>query len=81
MNLPMIPVQYSSNLKLGLNAGIFVDSGIVWNNPEEYSINNFHTGFGFGLHLLLPYVEVFRVDYGFNRDLEGQFILEVGIAF
>jgi outer membrane protein assembly factor BamA len=81
MNLPMIPVQYSTNLKLGLNAGIFVDSGIVWDNSKEYGIKNFHTGFGFGLHLLLPYVEVFRVDYGFNRDLEGQFILEVGISF
>jgi hypothetical protein len=58
-----------------------MDSGIIWNGAAQYGISNFETGFGIGLHLHLPYVEVFRFDYAFNREFRGQLILETGIAF
>jgi outer membrane protein assembly factor BamA len=78
---PGIPNPYLKNLKIGLNGGFFIDSGIVWGRSHEYGWNNFKTGFGFGLHLRMPYVEVFRIDYAFDRQLDGQFIAEIGIAF
>jgi outer membrane protein assembly factor BamA len=81
LNLPPIPPQYLHNLKIGLSAALFVDSGIVWSEPLQYHINNYLTGFGIGLHIHLPYVEIFRIDYGMNRDLQGQFIFEVGVVF
>ena len=80
-SLPGIPDPYLKNMKIGLNGGFFIDSGIIWRRAEEYQWNNFNTGFGFGLHLRLPYIEVFRFDYAFNRHWNGQFIAEIGIAF
>ncbi len=80
-NIPPIPERYLKNLKLGLSGCLFMDSGIIWNKADQYGINNFDTGFGLGLHLHLPYVEVFRFDYAFNRKFRGQLILETWIAF
>jgi len=77
----IIPDAYLKNLKFGINAGIFVDTGITWSKSHEYGVNNFHTGFGAGLHFRVPYVEVVRLDYGFNRDFEGQIIFEIGNSF
>ena len=81
LNLPIIPPQYTQNLKLGLSGALFVDSGIVWTDANDYAIDNFNTGFGIGLHIHLPYVEVFRFDLGFNGELNSQLILEVGVVF
>jgi outer membrane protein assembly factor BamA len=93
LRFPIMPVQYFSfdsmiipdaylrNLKFGINAGIFIDTGITWSKSKEYSISNFHTGFGAGLHFRIPYVEVLRLDYGFNKDFEGQIIFEIGNSF
>lgn len=81
LNMPPIPSQYLKNLPIGLSAGIFIDSGIIWNMANEYSLENFRTGFGFGLHFHLPYVQVFRCDLAFNQDFRSQFIFEVGVAF
>jgi outer membrane protein assembly factor BamA len=81
LNLPPIPAQYLRNLQLGLSGGFFIDSGIIWNKGHEYAWDQFKTGYGFGLHLHLPYVQVLRFDYAFNRDFTGQFIFEVGVAF
>lgn len=81
MNLPPIPPQYLRNLKIGLSGAFFVDTGIVWNESTEFHKDNYLTGFGFGLHLHLPYVEIFRFDIGFNHEFRAQFIFEVGVVF
>ncbi len=81
LSAPPVPDVYLKNLKIGLSAGIFADAGIIWTEPYEYNMNNVLSGFGGGLHIHLPYVEIFRIDYAFNMNLEGQFIVEVGIAF
>jgi outer membrane protein assembly factor BamA len=81
MDLPVIPPAYTRNLKVGLNAGIFADAGIIWSEPSEYAMANVISGFGFGLHFRLPYIEVFRIDYAFDPDWRGQIIVEVGVAF
>jgi outer membrane protein assembly factor BamA len=81
LSVPPVPDSYLRNLKIGLSAGIFADTGIIWRQPTEYSIGNFDTGFGAGIHIHLPYVEVFRIDYAFNLELKGQLIAEVGVAF
>ena len=61
--------------------GIFADAGIIWSEPYEYAMANVKSGFGFGLHIRLPYIEVFRMDYAFDPNWRGQLIIEVGVAF
>ena len=81
LNLPLIPAEYLHNLKLGLSGALFIDTGIVWVSAEDYALDKFSTGFGFGFHIHLPYVEVFRFDVGFNKELHSQLIVEVGVVF
>jgi hypothetical protein len=78
---PPIPELYTRNLKIGLSAGLFADAGIIWTHPYEYAMKNVLSGFGAGLHIHLPYIEIFRIDYAFNLAWRGQFIVEVGVAF
>ncbi len=80
-DLPMIPSEYTRNLKIGMNIGIFADAGLIWTDPWEYSMANVLSGFGFGVHVRLPYIEVFRIDYAFDPNWRGQLIVEVGVAF
>lgn len=73
--------EYSSNLKFGISAGIFFDNGIVWYQQQTPSIRQVKSGFGAGLHFHLPYVEVFRVECGFNKQLKAQAIADIEVAF
>jgi len=81
LDLPIVPSQYLRNLKFGLSGALFIDTGIAWVEADQYKKENFNTGFGFGFHIHLPYIEVFRVDVGFNGNLDSQLIFEVGVVF
>ena len=61
--------------------GIFIDSGIVWQDKSEFILRNFFTGFGGGLHLHLPYINILRLEYAVNDKGENQFIIDAGVAF
>ena len=73
--------QYSSNLKFGMSAGIFLNSGAVWFQKETLRTNHFRSGFGAGIHFHLPYVEVFRLECGLNWQWRPEAIAEVEVAF
>lgn len=73
--------EYSSNLKFGISAGIFFDNGIVWYQRQKPSLQQVKSGFGAGLHFHLPYVEIFRVECGFNKQLKAQAIADIEVAF
>jgi len=92
LRYPIIAVHYyntfssilssgTRNLKFGLNAGVFSESGIIWNSQNEFKQDRFISGFGFGLHFLLPYIEVLRVDMAFNEQLKHEFIVEIEMPF
>lgn len=72
---------YSSNLKFGLNAGLFFDGGAIWYQNQPLSVHRVKSGFGAGLHFRLPYVEVFRVECGFNKHWKAQAIADIEVAF
>ncbi len=79
-NGPLIPSLFR-NLKFGISAGVFVDSGIVWRNAGEIRWNDFTTGYGIGIHIHLPYINVLRVEYALNKMGRGQFIIDTGVSF
>lgn len=93
IRFPLLPVRYFSikngplipslfrNLKFGLSAGLFVDSGIVWRNAGEIRLNDFLTGYGVGIHIHLPYINVLRIEYALNKFGRGQFIIDTGVSF
>ncbi len=93
LRFPLLPVRYFSlpaalvpesstrNLKFGINMGLFAESGMVWSRRQDFSPKNFISGFGVGLHFLLPYVEVVRADLAFDEKLHSQFLIEVLMPF
>ena len=44
-------------------------------------MNNFVSGFGVGIHFLMPYIEVLRIDLAFDEDFNSETILEIEVAF
>lgn len=58
---------------VGVAGAFFTDTGIAWNEPEEFARDRAKTGFGVGIRLLIPYVEMTRFDVGINTDGEVEF--------
>jgi len=81
MPSPLLPESSTKNLYFGLNGGFFAESGIVYEKRREFAVKNFISGFGMGLHFLLPYIELLRVDLAFNEHLKHQFIIEIQMPF
>lgn len=83
INIETLPEfeEYSNNLKFGISAGIFFDSGVIWNQNESFRNQQVKTGFGAGIHFHIPYVDVFRLECGFNNRWRAEAIAEVEVAF
>lgn len=82
-NLPsyLLPKSSTQNLKFGINGGLFAESGLLWNHPHEFALRRTINGFGFGLHFLLPYIEVLRTDLAFNEKWQSQLLVEILMPF
>ncbi len=93
VRVPLIPVHYFSfhslflpealttDFKFGMNVGIFWETGQVTRTRSEFALRKMISGFGTGLHFLLPYVEVLRLDLAFDEKLHHQFIAEILMPF
>lgn len=79
-NGPISPSLYQ-DLKFGISGGIFMDSGIAWQEKHQFTLSNFYSGYGLGLHLHLPYVFIIRFEYAISDQGKGQFIIDAEIAF
>jgi len=94
LRIPLLPIRYinldypgavlghyAQNLPFGVSLGLFVDAGATWFQRGLSNDSNYLGGFGAGLHFHLPYVDVFRLEYAFDRDLNGQMVIDIGAAF
>jgi len=77
----LIPQSATQNLKFGINGAFFADAGIVWERKYQLGTNDMISGFGTAIHILLPYVEVARLELAFDTNLNSQVIFEVRSAF
>ncbi len=55
------------SVDVGLELAAFGDLGIVWNDNDQFDTDNFIGGYGFGLRFLVPFVNQFRIDFGFGE--------------
>lgn len=67
--------------RYGLYAGLFADVGRIWHRGKPLSMHDWKSGFGGGLHFLLPYSVVVRTEYAMNNRGVGQFVLDFGVSF
>ena len=75
------PFPEFSVWRYGLYAGLFADAGKTWFRSEGPGGRRWYSGFGGGLHFLLPYSIIVRTEYAISRSGNGQFILDFGASF
>ncbi len=83
LNLYWIPLLPNSLLsyRVGLVWEFFVDTGTTRLNGEPLALNQFSTGYGTGVSiLLLPYFTM-RIEYAVNEQFEGQWIFDINASF
>jgi outer membrane protein assembly factor BamA len=59
------------SLYAGLRVAVFSDFGIAWNDGSEFTYDNFIAGIGVGVRLLIPFVDVIRIDFAWGERGEG----------
>lgn len=78
---PYSPLPEFSVWRYGLYAAVFADAGKTWFRGEGYGGRHWYSGFGGGLHFLLPYSVVARVEYAWNPHGVGEIVLDLGMSF
>ncbi len=76
--------QYFRNLKYGLSAGLFAELGQVWIEPGEAAVDKFQAGWGVGLHVHLPYLDILRLEAGWSPDsnfMDAKLTIHSRVAF
>ncbi len=67
----LLTAPFGLTFDIGLQLALFGDLGIAWDESEQFKSDNFIGGFGFGLRFLVPFVNMFRVDFGFGEPGES----------
>ncbi len=55
---------------VGVQLAAFADLGTAWNGGEDFTRNMIGGG-GFGIRLIIPFVDVVRLDFGFGQSGQG----------
>lgn len=77
VTVDVVPREFSL-WRFGIVVAVFADIGTVWNRNEPLALNRCSKGYGGGLHLLLPYSFVLRLEYALNEQRRGEFIVDMG---
>ena len=56
------------SIRLGLEAAVFADGGLVWTRGPEFALDRTRGGVGAGLRLLVPGTEMMRLDFGWSEQ-------------
>ncbi|MEK9137944.1 MAG: BamA/TamA family outer membrane protein [Bacteroidota bacterium] len=70
-----IPQEFSV-WRFGISLAVFADAGVAWFRKQPVTLGSFASGYGTGVHFLLPYSAIMRVEYAWNEYGRGQFILD-----
>ena len=80
IKLPLLPRSLTS-ARIGLFITAFADAGNAFNSNYRFHLNNFYSGYGTGITVLvLPYNAI-RFEYAINEAGKGEFLIGTGFAF
>ena len=65
------------SIGMGFELAGFTDVGVAWSRSQDFSLNRTRIGFGAGLRVLLPAVEMVRFDIGISQY--GDVVFNFGI--
>lgn len=78
-NVNLSDASYLRNLKFGMGLGLFIDSGLTWFQGERINRSMFQTGYGIGIHMHLPYIDIVRFELAFNEKGRPQLIVDLNV--
>lgn len=61
--------------RFGVSLALFADAGTTWYRTETIGVRDFMAGTGGGIHFLLPYSFVARLEYAWNNSHATEWIL------
>ena len=70
----LLRLPFNINYRGGLQLAVFGDTGIVWDEAEEFVTKNFIAGGGVGIRFLLPIFGMARIDFGMGQGGKGIFL-------
>jgi outer membrane protein assembly factor BamA len=71
-----LPEEFSV-WRFGIALALFADAGSTWYRGDPITLGSFESGYGAGVHLLLPYGAVVRLEYARNEYGRSEFILDL----
>ncbi|HMK39040.1 MAG TPA: BamA/TamA family outer membrane protein, partial [Bacteroidota bacterium] len=71
-----IPAEFSV-WRFGISLALFTDTGTTWYRGDKLNLSSLSSGYGGGIHWLLPYSIVVRTEYAWNDYGAGQFIIDI----
>gem|GEM_PF-1347681 len=75
------PTLIWQNFDVGCGGALFLDCGAVTDTSPELLQTKYYTGFGFGLRIFVPFIEVARFDCGWTADSSLRLGAEMGMKF
>jgi outer membrane protein insertion porin family len=60
---------------LGLKLALFADQGVAWTEGDDFGTDRSRSGVGAGLRLLMPGIDVLRLDFAYGEGGEWMFHL------
>lgn len=78
--LPLIP-QSLTSYRIKIYGSLFSDFGTSYNWGDKFSLKKFNTGYGAGLTIMLLPYNALRIEYAFNEQWKGEFIVDTGFSF
>ncbi|MCK5147789.1 BamA/TamA family outer membrane protein [bacterium] len=87
LRFPLLPIRHFSlgnmpqlsNLPFGISWNIFVDAGWIGMQDQEILWSDRIAGFGAGLLIHLPYINILRFEMAWNEEGQSQFITDLFI--
>ncbi len=84
---PLLPIFYFdiadtpelSDLKFGISFGLFFDAGLTWFQKDTPRADMLMSGYGAGIHVHLPYVHLFRLEFAINEMGQTQWIADLAV--
>jgi len=78
INVTAIPIPEEFAIwRFGFGLALFADAGAAWHRADELKLSSFLPGYGAGIHFLLPYGFIGRVEYARNKLGRGEFIFDL----
>ncbi len=82
INVSSLPIPEEFSIwRFGIILAAFSDVGTVWHRGDELKLNSFRSGYGGGLHFLLPYGYIARIEAAANQYGKWQFIFDLRGSF